>query len=44
MSWHSSLEQRDGTVARGEDKYKYSEIWFGHRLFYVRAADVVVNQ
>ena len=42
VSWHSSLEQRDGNVARGEDKYY--EIWFGHRLFYVRAADVVVNQ
>jgi N-acetyl-anhydromuramyl-L-alanine amidase AmpD len=32
----------DHTVVNGQDKYY--EIWFGHRMFFVRAADVVVNQ
>ncbi len=31
----------DHTVVTGQDKYY--EIWFGHRMFYVRAADVVVS-
>ncbi|MEO6714107.1 MAG: N-acetylmuramoyl-L-alanine amidase, partial [Mycobacteriales bacterium] len=30
----------DHTVITGNDRYY--EIWFGHRIFYVRAADVVV--
>jgi cold shock CspA family protein len=31
----------DHTVVTGQDEYY--EIWFGHRMFFVRAADVVVN-
>jgi len=31
----------DHTVITGRDRYY--EIWFGHRLFFVRAADVVVD-
>lgn len=31
----------DHTVVTGQDKYY--EIWFGHRMFFVRAADVVVH-
>jgi N-acetyl-anhydromuramyl-L-alanine amidase AmpD len=31
----------DHTVVTGQDKY--DEIWFGHRMFYVRAADIQVN-
>ena len=31
----------DHTVVTGQGKYY--EIWFGHRMFFVRAADVVVN-
>lgn len=31
----------DHTVVTGQDKYY--EIWFGHRIFFVRAADVVVD-
>ena len=40
-TYNASLPD-DHTVITGQDKYY--EIWFGHRLFYVRAADVVVNQ
>lgn len=32
----------DHTVVRGLDRYY--EIWFGHRMAFVRAADVVVNK
>ncbi len=39
-TYDDSLED-DHTVVNGKDKYY--EIWFGHRLFYVRAADVVVT-
>ena len=31
----------DHTVVTGQDKYY--EFWFGHRMFFVRAADVVVD-
>ncbi len=31
----------DHTVVTGQDKY--DEIWFGHRMFYVRAADISVG-
>jgi len=31
----------DHTVVTGLDRYY--EIWFGHRMFFVRAADVVIN-
>ena len=31
----------DHTVVSGKDRYY--EIWFGHRLAYVRAADVVLR-
>jgi len=31
----------DHTVISGQDRY--FEIWFGHRMFFVRAADVVVD-
>ena len=39
-TFDSSLPD-DHTVVTGQDTYY--EIWFGHRMFYVRAADVVVN-
>ena len=39
-TYDSSLPD-DHTVVTGQDKYY--EIWFGHRMFYVRAADVVVS-
>ena len=39
-TFDSSLPD-DHTVVTGQDKYY--EIWFGHRMFFVRAADVVVN-
>ena len=32
----------DHTVITGRDKYY--EVWFGHRMFFVRAADVVLNR
>ena len=32
----------DHTVITGQDEYY--EIWFGHRMFFVRAADVVVSE
>jgi hypothetical protein len=31
----------DHTVITGQDQYY--EIWFGHRMFFVRAADVVLD-
>ena len=40
-TFDSSLPD-DHTVITGRDKYY--EIWFGHRMFFVRAADVVVDE
>jgi len=40
-TFDSSLPD-DHTVVTGRDKYY--EIWFGHRMFFVRAADVVVHK
>ena len=39
-TFDSSLPD-DHTVVTGQDKY--DEIWFGHRMFFVRAADVSLN-
>lgn len=39
-TFDSSLPD-DHTVITGQDKYY--EIWFGHRMFFVRAADVVIE-
>ena len=39
-TFDSSLPD-DHTVVTGQDRYY--EIWFGHRMFFVRAADVVVG-
>jgi N-acetyl-anhydromuramyl-L-alanine amidase AmpD len=39
-TFDSSLPD-DHTVVNGQDRYY--EIWFGHRMFFVRAADVVLD-